>query len=193
MEKYTTLSELLYVGLVFEKGRCKSSGIWKRTYRKSLIEHIELLHKIAVCLETESSLEDVNSALQEVLNQIESNSILKQHYPITNQSIMLWKKGEQIITYAEEPNEGISISNLMVQLLEDILIELNKNVFMNKKKVSMLITSLHNLPRVYMDSDYETLVNLTMNGISIGEAIEYMKLSLYNDTKIRYQQFINIT
>lgn len=193
MEKYTTLSELLYVGFVFEKGRCKSSGVWRMSYGKGLLKHIELLHKIAICMISDSNLEEVNSILQDILTQIMNDAVLKLHYPITENSISLWKKDEWIITYVEKRKEFFSVNNLIVKLLEDLLIELRRTFLKDKKRVSMLIISLHNLPRVYIDSSYETLCNLKMNGISQDEAIEYAKLSMDSNTKIRYQQFLEKT
>lgn len=191
MEKYTTLSELLYVGLVFEKGRCKSSGVWKMSYRKSLLNHIELLYKIAICMISDSTLEEINSLLQDILTQIKKNSILRLHYPITAHSISIWEKDEWIITYVEKRNDCIGVYNLMVYLLEDLLTELKKTFRKDKKRVSMIITSLHNLPRVSLDASYETLCNLKMDGVSPGEVLEYANLSMDSDAKIRYQQFFN--
>lgn len=189
MEKYTTLGELLYVGFVYEKGRCKSSGIWRRSYRKSLLKHIELLYKIAVCMTSDLSLEETNSILINVLTQIVNDPVLKLHYPITDHSISLLEKHERIISYVEKNNEYSNIGKLIVQLLEDLLVELRRKFDKDKKRVSILIMSLHNLPRAYIDTNYETLCNLKMSGTSPSEAIEYAKLSMDSDTKIRYQQF----
>lgn len=192
MEKYTTLGELLYVGFVYEKGRCTSSGVWRMSYRKSLLNHIELLYKIAICMIADSTLEEVNSLLQDTVIQIMNNPVLKLHYPITKYSISCMEKDARIIKYVEKRNECSGVNNLIVQLLEDLLIELKKTFVKDKKRVKMLIMSLHNLPRVYINSTYETFCNLKMNAISPDEAIEYAKLCMDSETKIRYQQFLTM-
>ena len=56
MEKNAVFGELLYIGLVFEKGRCKRSGIWNSSYIKSLKIHIGLLIEIAKCMQKELSI-----------------------------------------------------------------------------------------------------------------------------------------
>lgn len=79
---------------------------------------------------------------------------------------------------------------MIVQLLEDLLVELRRRFVKDKKRVSMLIMSLHNLPRAYKDSSYETLCNLKINGILPAEAIDYAKLCMDSDTKIKYRQYL---
>ena len=63
MEKNAVFGELLYIGLVFEKGRCKRSGIWNRSYIKSLKIHIGLLIEIAKCMQIIRLLGDILSEL----------------------------------------------------------------------------------------------------------------------------------
>lgn len=45
MDKYSVFGELLYIGFVCEKGRCRSSGLWKYGYKNILTKHINMLKK----------------------------------------------------------------------------------------------------------------------------------------------------
>ena len=58
IEKNAVWGELLYRGFVWEKGRCRSSGLWKYTYIKSLKKHINLLNEIAMCMQKEFAKEE---------------------------------------------------------------------------------------------------------------------------------------
>ena len=80
MEKNAVFGELLYIGLVFEKGRCKRSGIWNSSYIKSLKIHIGLLIEIAKCMQKELSIEKDNYLLKTIYYEIKSDSILKNTY-----------------------------------------------------------------------------------------------------------------
>ena len=70
IEKNAVFGELLYVGLVFEKGRYRSNGIWKYAYSKSFKKNISLLREIAQCMQKEFKKEEDNIFIRKIYNEI---------------------------------------------------------------------------------------------------------------------------
>ena len=177
MEKNAVFGELLYVGLVFEKGRCRSSGIWKRSYSKSLKKHIGLLREIAKCMQKEFDIENDNYLLRKVYNEIQCDDILKKFYPF-NVAIDEVSKKNYLITVCNNNNKHMKIIELMIKLFENILFELDKGFKKDKDKISRLVFALHNLPRVYLSKEECTLCMLGQDGINLDMALEYSKMSM---------------
>ena len=188
MEKNSVFGELLYVGLVFEKGRCKSNGIWKHSYIKNLKKHIELLKRIAKCMQGQFSLEEDNLLLMEVCHEIQYDRELKKYYPF---SIVFdgTNINKALITDCKDENKHIEIIDLIIKLLEDVSYELDKGLRKDKEKISRMIFSLHNLPRVYLSKEENTLCSLGQAGITSDEALEYSKLSMDESMLSSYKHF----
>ena len=186
MEKNAVLGEILYIGLIFEKGRCKSSGIWRHSYVQSLRKHIQLLKEVAECIEKPFQITEDNILLKKVYCEISADTILKEHYPFSKAADV---RGENIITECGDKNKYIEIIRFMNKLLEDILLELNMGVRKDKEKISRLIFSAHNLPRVYLSIDANSLCSLRKEGISPKEALAYSKLSMDDRMIINYNRF----
>ena len=149
MEKNAILGEILYIGLVYEKTRCKSPGLWKRSYVRNLDKHIELLKKVAKCIQAPFNIENDNMLLEEVLLEIQNDSNLRNYYPL-KKSYMLKTQG-MIITECKAQNN--IIIDFVIRLLDDLLLELRKGFRKDKEKICKMIFSLHNLPRVYLNKD----------------------------------------
>ena len=188
MEKNSVLGELLYIGLIFEKTRCKSAGLWKRSYFKSLNKHIDLLKKVACCLQAPFSMERDNEILKEVCLEIQSDNKLKNYYPIK----MNFAKNtcKYIITNCDGSMDRPAIVKFIICMLEDLSTELKKGFHKNKEKICKLIFSLHNLPRVYLKNNENTLCMLNQEGISSDLAFTYSKLSMDEEMKSRYEHFL---
>lgn len=75
MEKNSVLGELLYIGFVFEKGRCKHSRIWKRSYTKSLKRHIELLKQATECMQKPFQIKDDDDFLKKMCHEIQMDTV----------------------------------------------------------------------------------------------------------------------
>lgn len=73
--------------------------------------------------------------------------------------------------------------------MEDISYELNKRLGKDKEKICKMIFSAHNLPRVYLCKDNDTLCLLHQNGITSNEALEYSRLNMNEDMLLKYNQF----
>ena len=66
-----------------------------------------------------------------------------------------------------------------------MLFELNK-FFVSKEKVYYLLATMHNLPRVYLGEDKETLCELKQISISESEAIDYAYRNMDKHLKEKY-------
>lgn len=188
MEKNSVFGEILYIGFVFEKGRCKSGGIWKNSYIRNLKKHIKLLEKVVECMQKQFEIEEDNILLRKVCHEIQTDKVLKKYYPF-NKVINKINICETLITNCQEDNQHIEIINLMLKLIEDILVELDKGLRKDKEKITRMIFSLHNLPRVYLSKNENTLCLLEQNGITPEEAFEYSKLSMDENLLLKYKHF----
>ena len=188
MEKNSVLGELLYIGFVFEKGRCKPSGIWKRSYTRSLKWHMELLKQATECMQKTFQLKCDNDFLKKMCHEIQMDAVLKKHYPFRD---VIHETGtcEAIITYCQDEKRHIEIINLMLRLLADILAELDRGFRKDKEKICNMLFALHNLPRVYLSKEADTLCLLGMHGITPEDAFAYSKLSMDEDMLSSYREF----
>lgn len=187
MEKNSVFGEILYVGLVFEKTRCKSSGLWKRSYVRNLYKHIDLLKKVAYCLQEPFSIEKDNGVLKEVCLKIKNDIKLKNYYPIREGFSENMHK--DIITDCDENLSNPIIIEFVIRMLEDLSAELKKGFHKDKEKICKLIFSLHNLPRVYLRKNNTTLCMLCQDGITTDLAITYSKLCMDEEMKRKYENF----
>lgn len=135
IEKNAVLGELLYMGFVFEKGRCKSSGIWKYTYRKSLKKHMNLLNEIAICMQKEFEKEEDNAFLRKIYEEIQCDKVLRQVYPV-NKTVDELNMKNFVITDCSNENKHIKVITLILKLLEDVLSELDKGLKKDKEKIA---------------------------------------------------------
>lgn len=187
MERNLVFGELLYIGLLFEKGRYKGRGIWNHSYTKSLKRHVELLKKIAEQIQGQFQLEEDNIFLIKVCHEIQNDKELKRYYPFDGVLIIGGKEGK--IIGCKDENRHIEIINLIIKLVDDILLELNKGLRKDKEKIGKMIFSLHNLPRVYLNKEEKTICLLGQDGITSDEAFEYSKLSMDENMLSNYRQF----
>lgn len=163
MNYQNIIAVLLYIGLVAEKGRCYG-GRWKIGYKKTLKNHIRALQLLQKSLQS-----DDLQKKKEVINDFFIISIenpdfgkfythtiekIKQH-PISETDSIHWMK----------------VDKLFDELFSDLLTELNR-LFPSYKKIYYLLCALHNLPRVYFDSNKQ---GLSGDGgyITEDEALQY--------------------
>lgn len=191
MEKYATMGEILYIGFVCEKGRCTPNHIWKFNYGRVLKKHMQVMHQLLYSM-MYGTIEDNNFTIKEAIKTIQQEPMLKKFYPFEANSIS--QDDKYLVMYIdtiEERTNYQSINKLMLSLIEELLQELKKTLFIDKSKIYMLIRVLHNLPKVYLGNKTSTLCNLKIIGITAKEAMEYACLNMDEDTKKRYQTYID--
>jgi hypothetical protein len=160
MKTECTLAEIIYIGLVAEKGRCYSTR-WTNKYRKVIKLHISGLRKILYLFLDDSNIDNV---LEEFRKICENETEIGKFY--VN---IAWREG---VEWSDIKESHPKILRYMIQVLEEVDLEVNK-IFVNKKKVYILLNTLHNLPRVFFDENEETLCNMRYSPISEDEALEY--------------------
>lgn len=170
------IGELLYIGIVAEKGRCYGMR-WKFGYKRILKRHIIALSQLQKCLKI-SDKELSCSIINDFFVICEKNSEIAKFYNFSVKKIdelMLGKSYEKI-------------NQFMNELFCDLLKEINKpNI--NKRKVYDLLCALHNLPRVYLGSEKETLCNLKQQAISEEDAIKYTFDNLDTSLRNKYKSY----
>ena len=170
------IGELLYIGIVAEKGRCYGVR-WKFGYKKTIKKHIIALNELQKCLQLDNK-DVVRSTIENFIVLCEKNYEIGKFY---NFSI---KKLEKV-----DIGENYKKINLLIdKLFLDLLTELNKT-YINKKKVYVLLCALHNLPRVYLGKNKKTLCNLNQEGISEQDAIKY---SFSNMDSVMIKKYQNL-
>ncbi|MDQ2088217.1 hypothetical protein RBH29_17475 [Herbivorax sp. ANBcel31] len=190
MEKYSVFGELLYIGFVCEKGRCKSSGLWKWGYKKILYKHIVLLKHMIQCILVNKVTENDSYVLKKIVLLIQKEKHIGRYYPIKEE--ILTKLHECNYSIINSVDLGVSIKNinlLMSDIINEILELLDRGVFVDKKKITMLIRALHNLPRVYLKKNLQTICDLNQPSIEYKDAIQYAFSNMDENTKQKYKKY----
>lgn len=187
MEKTIIFGEILYIGFVTEKGRCKPNGIWKLGYKNILYEHVRILNEVSTSLLNEFDFERDQCILKHFLNLCKKEKQIGKFYPISEEKYkMLASCDCNIINSFDIKKNNNIINKLIVCLTRDILELLNKKSRIDKESVYMLLRSVHNLPRYYLNNEIGTLCEINQKGISVQNALEYSYLNMDNITKEKY-------
>lgn len=190
MEKYSIFGELLYIGFVCEKGRCKSTGLWKWGYKKVLYKHIVLLKQMIQCMLVSEITDDDVSILKKLIELIQTEEDIGRYYPIDGETIKKLQDCNFLIVKTIDSNRNNnSVNLLMNDITTEILENLSNGIIVNKKKITMLIKAIHNLPRVYLGNDTQTICNINQPSIGYKDAIEYSFSYMDKDTKQKYIKY----
>ncbi len=173
------IGELLYIGIVAEKGRCYGTR-WKFGYKKTLRKHIIALNELQKCLQLTDE-QSVNTVIEKFIAMCNENYEIGKFYNFSNKEI-----GELHVGI-----NSIVVNQLMDKLFLDLITEIKKTCI-QKKKVYDLLCALHNLPRVYLGNDKETLCELMQKTISEQDAIEYAFDNMSSDMKKKYQHLLSL-
>lgn len=190
MEKYSVYGELLYLGFVYEKGRCVSRGLWRFGYRRKLYKHISMLKKIITCMLNANITQDDTLMIEQFAKFITKEREMGKYYPLTKQvqECFLISK-YSLISSVDDSKNYKQVNNLMLSLVNEVLKQL-ENVAVNKRKVAMLLRALHNLPRVYLERNAITLCNINQPGIECSDALNYSFGNMDEATKRKYKGYI---
>ena len=179
MNIQNVIGELLYIGLVAEKGRCYGRR-WRFGYKRIIYKHVAALNELQkyLLLTDEKA---VYAAIENFISVCKENSEIGKFYDFSNKEICDLQVGIN----------SIVVNRLMDQLFLDLMIEIKKTYIQNRK-VYDLLCALHNLPRVYLGKDKETLCGLKQEAISEQDAIEYAFDNMSIDMKKKYQHFLSL-
>lgn len=119
------IAELLYIGIVAEKGRCYGVR-WKYGYKKTLRKHIKALNLLQVSLQSDN-IEKKKDALNSFINICNKNPKFGKFYNYAFQTL----NDLQI----EETNlvHHLKTDKLLDTLFHDVLTECSKMIISPKK------------------------------------------------------------
>lgn len=177
MNIQNVIGELLYIGIVAEKGRCYGTR-WKFGYKKTLRRHIIALNELQMCLQSMDG-KSVHTVIEKFIAVCNENNEIGKFYNFSNKTICDMYVGKSYN----------NVNQLLNAMFFDLLREIKKP-YIRKRKVYDLLCALHNLPRVYLGKDKETLCELKQNAISEQDAIEYAFDNMSFDMKEKYQKFV---
>lgn len=179
MNIQNVIGELLYIGIVAEKGRCYGTR-WKFGYKKTLRRHIFALNELQKCLLLTDE-QSVDNVIEKFIVMCSKNHEIGKFYNFSDKKIGDLHVGAN----------SIVVNQLMNQLFLDLTTEIKKTCI-QKRKVYDLLCALHNLPRVYLGKDKETLCELMQETISEQDAIEYAFDNMNLDMKKRYRHLMSL-
>ena len=166
MKNISAFAELLYVVSNFEKGRVKSSGVWRRKYVNSLKKSLEIMALLTNLIsENKEISQDEMRSLQEFIHE--------------NKGVIFSGAGN-IDALLDDKNDVGFLSNDfedVIKLMNDILLEIKNLLSIKSKnyksKIAYLLRAFHNLPKVFLDPNDTTVFNLNIQPIARQEAIQY--------------------
>ncbi len=171
------IGELLYIGIVAEKGRCYGQ-MWKRGYKNVLKTHLSKLYKLQKCLQMDNSKQIIVTINDFMLTCNEIKEI-GRFYHFVNESI------DRVCFGTNIPK----VDMLMDDLFEELMREMNK-IFLNKKRIYSLLNVMHNLPRVYLGEHKQTLCQYEHMEISEQLALEYAYANMEDEMKKKYYSIV---
>ena len=192
MEKNAFFGELLYIGFVIEKCRCRSSGFWKRRYNKTLITHLRILKKLAERLNHVSISSQDYGVLQEFTEVCKNNPNIGKYYNFSPCiSTKIQESDDTLLSYVDYSSDN-QINKLIIDLIDDALFYLNEKIFINKKRIYYLIRSLHNLPLYYVKEN-QSLIGSCRTPTSKKVALEssFSIVNMDDETRIKYAHLLN--
>lgn len=161
------LIELLYIISNYQKGKISFHRLWNRKYVDLIKETINILKKILILIKFRNKKLEL-----EVLTYIERNRRF------------FWEEDEILdlshLFFIDEKKEcikeNIKYLEYMFLVLEESYLVLEKKEKKYKLKIYYLFMIIHNIPRIYIENDYNFYFNINMMPISyldLQEIIRY--------------------
>lgn len=180
MDIQEIIAEIIYIGIVAEKGRCYNA-YWSFAYKKTLKLHIKSLYKLSLLLDKPSL--DAVSAVNEFISLSSSHPEISRFYSFQKERIFV----TDITISHKKFRRAFCVLKI---LFSDLLDELNK-CLPNKEKVYYMLNALHNLPRVYFNGG-KSLCGISKCHINENEALTYSFLDLNSTLRQNYKEFCDI-
>lgn len=167
------IGELLYIGIVAEKGRCYGVR-WKYGYKEILKRHIFALNELQKCLQSADD-KIAYAEINNFLKVCDSISEIGKFYNFSYKQVEGLRNGK----------EYCKVNRLINRLFVDLEKEIRRP-YIRKRRVYDILCALHNLPRVYLGKNKKTLCNLEYDAISEQDAIEYALSNMNSKMKKEY-------
>lgn len=173
VDKQFFIGEALYILSVYVKGGVPAKIWWRKKYIDWLKNSINFMDEMIQSL----SDKNITSRDYEIVKRIiEGEGIFRFNEPLLEQ----WKENN----YSLSPIKNLSSYEEVNQQMSSIIEQLNHTVkSMNKKnkqKMWYLLQALHNLPKVYLRSQQESMFGHPFPPISCAVALkcaqDYLKM-----------------
>lgn len=172
MKKSIVLGEILYIISSYEKGRVKSTGIWSSKYYRTLKESLKMMNYILVLMKNSNDI--TMQELIPIIKFYEKN--VHVIFPLCNLNLVRYvERTEKPILvkeelHSEKKREIILFMEKIVEKCSLLLVSKEKNY---KQKIACLLRALHNLPKVFLDTNEETFFSIGIPPIEDDEALQY--------------------
>lgn len=174
VNKHFFLGETLYRLSVYEKGRCDSSKIrWTKKYVTQLVNSINFMGEMIQSL----SDENITSHDYEIVRKSVEN---KEMFCFNETLLNQWQENNYALSSINNLSSYKEVNQLMSYIIEQLkqtIISLNKK---NKRNIWYLLQALHNLPKVYLNPQQESMFNYPSSSITVdvalGCALTYLKM-----------------
>lgn len=173
MDKVASFGEIFHLISTYELDRMVAKKFWTRKFKNSILKSLELLKSISQrIIQSDFTDEDIKCLNNCFLHPYISKNILPEIKTIDLAELMV----SSDFCVNSVVNDAI---NQIINVVELTIINHKKQY---KVKARRLLCSLIYLSRVYIDSNKETLFQLT-NGLDSSDAIEY-SISFLEENKI---------
>lgn len=185
MQIQDAIGELLYIGIVAEKGRCFGKK-WSLRYRKILKCHIKILSELLDSMIKNHT--EVDSTIAKFVEICDNNVEIGKFYKISDDvKNQLYEKS---IKWERGKCNYYKVDKLMQLIMKDLLGEVNKFII-KKQNIYYLLNVLHNLPRVYLGERKNSICELSQTGISEEDALLYTFQIMNGNDRKRFDDLLN--
>lgn len=189
MTKNSVYGEILYMGLVTEKGRVYSE-LWKYNYRKALKIQVALWQRILRRMMDNKYTEEDVQLLKDFIELCKNRKEIGEYY---RPQINSFSEIEQLINSGIEQShnskEDIVILNFMNDLVLELVELLKPKIFVNRNQVHLVIRALHNLPKYFLQNPQTDIYGLKNVATDFQNVIEYSFGNMDQSMKNRYIKY----
>ena len=187
--KNNIYAQILYRGFVCEKGRVYSR-LWKYSYRSILELQVDLWKKVLSRMADNTYTKEDSDLLKHFIKLCEDKKEIGEFYNIHADFLSEIEKSiDSSIGKVSNCNEEIIIINFMNDLVTELADLLKHKLFVDKKGVHLIIRTLHNLPRYFLDNSKTFIHDLKDMAIDFRSAIDYSFGNMNQEMKARYEKY----
>lgn len=187
--KNNIYAQILYRGFVCEKGRVYSR-LWKYSYRSILELQVDLWKKILSRMADNTYTKEDSDLLKYFIKLCGDKKEIGEFYNIHADFLSEIEKSiDSSIGKVSNCNEEIIIINFMNDLVTELADLLKHKLFVDKKRVHLIIRTLHNLPRYFLDNSKTFIHDLKDMAIDFRSAIDYSFGNMNQEMKARYEKY----
>ncbi len=192
MKKSHLYGEILYIGLVAEKGRVFGQ-LWRSSYRKTLRIHIALWQKIIKRMIVSDYREEDEQLVMEFIELCKKRNEIGKYYKTLIDS---FSELEQKVLICAEKVPHSQEEKVIINFMNDLVIELTEllkpRMLGNRNKIYLTIRALHNLPRIFLSNSQAHIYGLNNVASTFHDVIEFSFSNMDQEMQNRFIKYKNI-